>query len=124
MRKANCSTYTLTGHPLAVSAVGGGWIPNTYRLSDTDMVDKILIFLTVVSLAGVLITWLYTTYHWYQTFGNARPGMGLKAYFNPLGLFDPSHFTEEGNYHRVRTLIGMLLSMFFCLSAVLFRHLH
>lgn len=88
------------------------------------MLDKILFVLFYACCLGGVIVWLYATYHWIQMFCNVQQGMKLLVFLTPIGLFLPSCFTEKGNHHRLRALVGMLMFLAFCLLGGLFWHLH
>ena len=87
------------------------------------MLQKFSAILFYACCLSGLVVWLYTAHHWLQMFFNVRQGMRLFVFLTPIGWLFSSSFTENGNYHRVRGLVGMLLFVALCFLGQLFWNL-
>jgi hypothetical protein len=90
------------------------------------MPSELLESFTVIIGISAAVIWLYSAYHWIGMLTNVHPDKRLFVYLIPvglfIGLFSESYFTEKGNYHRVRSLIGFSFFVGLCLLGGLSWH--
>ena len=75
------------------------------------MLNKLLYFLAKICEVGSFLSAVYACYHWIHTLNTSRPGRRSAPFFFLWGLFDESNFTDKGNYHRIRFLVGLIVTL-------------
>ena len=72
----------------------------------TTIPGYLLICIFVVIFITAVYFWIKAANHMIKTLERIRPENKIMLYIHPLGLLKSSYFTEEGNHHGIKALMG------------------